>query len=91
MAIKVIRNKKRFQYQAGIELRILKLLNDADPHDENNIVRMLDFDVFRQHLIIAFELLSINLYEFIKVNNFQGVQLSLVRRFAIQILQALKF
>ena len=41
--------------------------------------------------MISFELFSINLYEFIKNNNFQGVSLSLIRRFAIQILQSLKF
>jgi serine/threonine protein kinase len=41
--------------------------------------------------MISFECLSINLYEFIKKNNFQGVSQSLIRRFAIQILQALKF
>jgi len=58
-------------------------LNDRDKFDENNIVRILDYDVFRRHLIISFELLSMNLYEFIKANNFQGVSLGLVRRFAI--------
>ncbi len=89
--MKVIRNKKRFQHQAGVELRILKHLNDNDPNDENNIVRMNDFEVFRRHLIISFELLSINLYEFIRNNNFQGISLGLIRRFAIQLLQALKF
>jgi len=47
--------------------------------------------MFRRHLLISFELLSMNLYEFIKTNNFQGVSLGLIRRFAIQILQALKF
>jgi hypothetical protein len=30
VAVKVIRNKKRFQYQSGVELNILKYLNDAD-------------------------------------------------------------
>jgi len=42
-------------------------------------------------MLIAFELFSINLYEFVKANNFQGFTLSLIRRFAIQMLQALKF
>ena len=37
-------------------------------------------------MCITFELLSINLYEFIKNNNFQGVSLGLIRRFAIQLL-----
>ena len=67
------------------------MLNHRDPHDLHNIVRMFDYEVFRSHLLISFELLSINLYEFIKQNNFKGLQLGLVRRFAIQILQALKF
>ena len=40
---------------------------------------------------MTFELLSINLYEFIKNNDFQGVSMGLIRRFAIQILHALKF
>ena len=91
VAIKIIRNKKKFQYQAGMELRILKFLNSQDRHDQNNIIRVKDFMVFRKHLLIAFECLSMNLYEFIKTNNFQGVSHSLIRRFAIQILQALKF
>lgn len=51
-------------------MNILKYLNEADNLDDNNIVRMLDFEMFRKHLLISFELLSINLYEFIKNNNF---------------------
>lgn len=58
-------------------------LNEHDPDDINNIIRMKDFYIFRKHLIISFELLSINLYEFIKNNNFQGVSVGLIRRFAI--------
>ena len=46
---------------------------------------------FRNHLCITFELLSINLYEFIKNNNFQGLSLALIRRFAVQILNSLKY
>lgn len=41
--------------------------------------------------MITFEMLSINLYEFIKMNNFQGFSLNLIKRFAIQILIALFF
>lgn len=44
----------------------------------------------RSHLCITFELLSINLYEFIKQNNFAGLSLGLIRRFGFQILQSLK-
>ena len=36
-------------------------------------------------------MLSMNLYEFIKSNNFQGVSVGLVRRFAIQLLVSLHY
>ena len=90
-AVKIIRNKKRFHHQGMIEVRILKHIRDKDPEDKYYQVRMLDYFYFRNHLCISFELLSINLYEFIKNNNFQGLSLGLIRRFGIQILSALKF
>lgn len=45
--------------------------------------------MFRNHLCIAFECLSINLYEFIKINGFQGFSMGLIRRFAMQLLNSL--
>jgi len=86
VALKIIRNKKKFQHQAGVELKILLHLKENYPDDTNNIIRIKDYCMFRKHLVISFELFSINLYEFIKNNNFEGVSLSLIRRFAIQIL-----
>jgi dual specificity tyrosine-phosphorylation-regulated kinase 2/3/4 len=91
VAIKLIRNKKRFHHQALVEVKILSLMRDKDPEDNSNVVHMLDYFYFRHHLCITFELLSINLYEFIKNNNFQGVSLNLIRRFSIQLLTALRF
>lgn len=89
--MKIIRNKKKFQHQAGVEVKILKHLREKDNNDDNNIIKIKDYIIFRKHLCISFELLSIDLYEFIKNNNFRGVSLGLIRRFAIQILQALKY
>jgi len=42
-------------------------------------------------LILVFEMLSINLYDFLKRNQMKGVSESLVRRFAIQLLITLSF
>eukprot|EP00762_Andalucia_godoyi_P008670 ANDGO_00463.mRNA.1 Dual specificity tyrosine-phosphorylation-regulated kinase 2 len=90
-ALKVIRNKKRFHHQALIEVRILETLRDNDREERYHCVRLLEHFYFRSHLCITFELLSINLYEFIKANHFQGLSLNLIRRFAIQILTSLKY
>lgn len=91
VAIKIIRNKQKYAHQATVELNIVTHLTERDPNDQHNCIRIKDHCYFRSHLLLSFELFSINLYEFIKANNFQGVTLSLIRRFAIQMLQALKF
>jgi len=44
---------------------------------------MKDYFLWRNHLCITFEMLSINLYEFIKNNNFAGVSQALIKRFAV--------
>ncbi|KAI9366435.1 kinase-like domain-containing protein [Pilaira anomala] len=89
VAIKLIRNKKRFHAQAITEVNILKKLVEWDPEDKYNLIQMTDHFYFRNHLCIAFECLSMNLYEFIKSNHFQGFSLSLIKKMVLQILEAL--
>lgn len=91
VALKILRNKKRLYKQGLIEAQIIEQLCDNDPEDKKNIIRIKEKFVFRKHLILTFEMLSINLYEFIKSNNFQGVSAGLVRRFAIQLLVSLHY
>jgi len=90
-ALKILRNKKRLFKQGLIESKLLETLREKDPEDKKNIIRLKETFVFRQNLVMTFEMLSMNLYEFIKANNFQGVSSSLVRRFAIQLLVAMHF
>ncbi|XP_033610241.1 dual specificity tyrosine-phosphorylation-regulated kinase 4 isoform X3 [Cryptotermes secundus] len=90
IAIKIIRNKKRFHHQALIEVRILDHLRKKDKDGSHNIIHMLGYFYFRNHLCISFELMSLNLYELIKKNNYQGFSLSLIRRFAHSLVQCLK-
>ncbi|KAI9598519.1 kinase-like domain-containing protein [Syncephalis fuscata] len=89
VAIKVIRNKKRFHSQALVEVKILECLRKWDPSDEYNLIKLTDHFYFRNHLCIVSECLSLNLYEFIKQNNFRGFSLGLIRRFTTQLLQSL--
>jgi dual specificity tyrosine-phosphorylation-regulated kinase 2/3/4 len=73
-----------------VELKVLEHLKSHDPDDAHNVIHINESFSFRGHLCITFEMLSINLYEFIKQNNFAGLSLNLVRRFASQMLQSLK-
>ncbi|XP_037047096.1 dual specificity tyrosine-phosphorylation-regulated kinase 2 isoform X1 [Bradysia coprophila] len=90
VAIKIIRNKKRFHHQALVEVRLLEELRKKDADGTHNVIHMLDSFYFRNHLCIIFELMNINLYELIKKNNYQGFSLSLIRRFANSIVKCLR-
>lgn len=108
VAIKIIRNKKRFHHQALIEIKVLENLRKwvrlpllslifagimrscaQDPDEKHNVVKMTDHFSFRNHLCIVTELLSINLYELVKANGFNGFSTILIRRFTSQILLSL--
>ncbi|WVQ94851.1 hypothetical protein IAU59_001934 [Kwoniella sp. CBS 9459] len=90
VAVKIIRNKKRFHTQALVEVKILEQLVEWDPEDKHFMVRMTDSFSFRGHLCIVTELLSINLYELIKANQFAGFTTVLIRRFTTQMLASLQ-
>lgn len=91
VALKMIKNKPAYFHQALVEVRILRMLNkDFDPKDQNRIVRMLDFFVYRKHLCIVFELLSVNLYDVLKQNSFRGVSTALIRVLTEQLLRAMQ-
>uniref|UniRef100_A0A671RB72 dual-specificity kinase n=2 Tax=Sinocyclocheilus anshuiensis TaxID=1608454 RepID=A0A671RB72_9TELE len=90
VAIKIIRNKKRFHHQALVELKILDAVRRRDRDNCHNVIHMKEYFYFRNHLCISFELLGVNLYELIKKNNFQGFSLGLIRRFAHALLKCLQ-
>ncbi|GAA6011240.1 hypothetical protein JCM10207_008274 [Rhodosporidiobolus poonsookiae] len=89
VAVKIIRNKKRFHHQALVEIKVLENLVKWDPEEKHYVIRMVESFTFRGHLCIVTELLSINLYELVKANSFAGFSTTLIRRFASQILKSL--
>ena len=89
MAIKLIRNKRRFYHQAMIEVKIMEHLTRLDSDNQHHVVHMTESFSFRNHLCVTMELLSINLYELIKANSFEGFSTTLIRRFTRQTLTCL--
>src|SRR5436305_1623126 len=62
---------------------------NKDPHNKHSMVSFTKSFYFRGHLCISTELLGMNLYEFIKSNDFRGFSPKLIRRFTKQILSSL--
>lgn len=55
VAIKVIRNKRRFHQQAVIETKILKYIKENDPDERSNMVKLKEFFIFRNHFVLSFQ------------------------------------
>ncbi|KAF2222418.1 hypothetical protein BDZ85DRAFT_127920 [Elsinoe ampelina] len=90
VAVKIIRNKKRFHQQALVEVNILNKLKEWDPDGTHATLTVTSSFYFRSHLCIVTPCLSINLYELIREHSFQGFSLCLIRRFSRQILKCLQ-
>jgi dual specificity protein kinase YAK1 len=67
----------------------VQLNTKLDKNDDHHLLRLRDTFIHRQHLCLVFELLSVNLYELIKQNQFRGLSTTLVRVFAQQLLNGL--
>lgn len=89
-ALKIIRNRPKFHKQGAIEVEILNNLKEVPENIENSVIRMKESFKFREHLCITFELLSINLFEHLKANNFKGLSLVFIQKIAQQLLDGLK-
>lgn len=90
VAVKVIKGKPAYRTQGLIEIKIAQLLNDIeDPDNSKHIVRVLESFEYKGHICIVFELLSISLLDVLTQNQFRGIPVVTVQRFAQQILRAL--
>ena len=90
VALKIVRNERQFVRPTKDEINILERLNARDQEDRLNIVRLLEHFTFRGHICMAFEPLSINLYELSKRKHFAGLSVPFVASLARAILQCLK-
>eukprot|EP01087_Luapelamoeba_hula_P010710 TRINITY_DN2843_c0_g1_i1.p1 TRINITY_DN2843_c0_g1~~TRINITY_DN2843_c0_g1_i1.p1 ORF type:complete len:1205 (+),score=187.13 TRINITY_DN2843_c0_g1_i1:310-3924(+) len=90
VAVKVVKNRPAYFNQGMFEVNILEVLNQQFDSDKYNIVELLDYFIDREHLCLVFELLSVNMFELIKQNQYRGLSTNLIRVFLKQILKTLR-
>jgi dual specificity tyrosine-phosphorylation-regulated kinase 2/3/4 len=73
------------------EINILMRIKEQDIENRKNVLRIRDFIVFRKHICIITELLTINLYQLLEINYFRPLDTQNIRAFAIQLLFSLAF
>ena len=91
VCIKIINSQKKFQNQAMTEIKILSLIASCDINNDSNNVKFYNYFRFRNHICLVFELLGKNLYEYLQLNNFIGLDINLIKNYTLQMLFSLLF
>ena len=91
VCIKIINSQKKFQKQALIEIKILSEISTYDINNDTNNVKFYNYFIFRSHICLVFELLGKNLYEYLQLNNYIGLDIIRIKTYATQILFSLLF
>jgi len=91
VALKIIKNVEKYREAAKLEINVLEKLNQADPHGQHLCVRMLDWFDYHGHMCIAFEMLGLSVFDFLKENNYHPYPIEQVRHIGYQLIYSVKF
>lgn len=102
VALKVSKSAVFYSDAAASEMSILQHISETQSFHQLNsnsqkshIVKLIDSFTHRgpngRHYVLVFEILGINLLEMIKIFDYKGLPLDIVKSFLIQILKGLKF
>ncbi|XP_024080881.1 serine/threonine-protein kinase Doa isoform X5 [Cimex lectularius] len=90
-ALKIIKNVEKYRDAAKLEINVLEKLAEKDPMSKHLCVRMIHWFNYHGHICIAFEMLGLSVFDFLKENNYQPYTLDQVRHITYQVCYAVKF
>lgn len=91
VALKIIKNVKKYREAAKLEINVLEKLAKYDPRGKYKCVQLLDWFDFHGHMCLAFEMLGSSVFDFLKDNNYIPYRLDQVRSMAYELCYAVKF
>ncbi|XP_011260755.1 dual specificity protein kinase CLK2 isoform X4 [Camponotus floridanus] len=91
MALKIIKNVEKYREAAKLEINALEKIAGKDPEGQHLCVKMLDWFNYHGHMCIAFEMLGLSVFDFLRDNCYQPYPLEHVRHMGYQLCYAVKF
>lgn len=89
--LKIIRNNSIMKKSAEKEIQILELITRNDSENKRHCIKMLSNTEYRNHMVIIFEMMSMNLREIIKkFGKNVGINISAVKMYSKQLFIALR-
>jgi len=94
-ALKIVKSAKHYREAAEDEIKILQTISEGDPENKSCVVRLLDNFIHQgphgRHICMQFEKLGSNLLDLIKLYDYRGIPLPLVKSITKQILIGLDY
>ncbi|CAF0990092.1 unnamed protein product [Rotaria magnacalcarata] len=91
LALKIIKNVDKYREAARLEINVLKTIKEKDPDCVNLCVSLLDSFDYYGHMCIAFDMLGLSVFDFLKENNYIPYPIDQVRHISYQLCLAVKF
>ncbi|KAI3645779.1 hypothetical protein MP228_008707 [Amoeboaphelidium protococcarum] len=91
VAIKIIKAIPKYREAAKMELKILEFLKRHDQRSDKYCIQMLNWFDYRDHYCMVFPLLGLSVYDFMKLNKYNGYPLVNIRDFARQLFTAVSY
>jgi len=91
LAIKIIKNVKKYREAAKLEVNVLSKLSKYDPKGDFRCVKMYDWFEYYGHVCIAFEILGLSVFDFLKDNNYIPYPIEHVRQIAYELCLSVSF
>ncbi|XP_077517253.1 CDC like kinase darkener of apricot isoform X4 [Amblyomma americanum] len=91
MALKIIKNVEKYREAARLEINVLEKLAKWDPSGKHLCVRMLDWFDYHGHMCLAFEMLGLSVFDFLKDNHYQPYPIDQVRHIGYQLCYSVMF
>lgn len=90
IALKIIKNVDKYREAAKLEINVLKTIKEKDPVCKYLCAHILDWFDYHGHICIAFEMLGLSVFDFLKDNNYIPYTITQVRHITYQLCIAVK-
>uniref|UniRef100_A0A5K4F1K0 Serine/threonine-protein kinase Doa n=1 Tax=Schistosoma mansoni TaxID=6183 RepID=A0A5K4F1K0_SCHMA len=91
IALKIIKNVDKYREAAMLEINVLNFLNERSANVEHLCVTLLDWFDYHGHICLAFDILGLSVFDFLKENNYVGYPMEHVRHISYQLCYAVRF
>ncbi|CAL8081161.1 unnamed protein product [Calicophoron daubneyi] len=91
IALKIIKNVDKYREAAMLEINVLNFITERGANIETLCVALLDWFDYHGHICLAFEILGLSVFDFLKDNNYVGYPMEHVRHISYQLCHAVRF